>query len=359
MKFAWLSKRYYTHKDLITDKFGRLYHIPEQLGRLGHSGLVIAGDYRNSVPEQIATTNVNFLSLPLSPCRLLPFIVQSFFRFKDFKPDIIIAGADSYLGFIGLILARLLKIPFVFDVFDDYSSFASDRIPGMRLIYHFTLRRADLTVAVSKALKNRLSPFIKKGGVVRNGVDTQLFRPIPKGDARQKLSLPENAVIVGYFGSINQDRGIDVLMNAVNELRKNYPEILLFLAGHNNLNLEFTDSWVEYRGLLPQSDIPLCINACDVVVIPYLPNLQDSVGNACKISEYMACKVPIVATKVSDHEEIFADSPQILCDPGNPVQMATAIDKQIREKISVEGLERVRWESLTSRLEAELKLLVK
>ena len=36
MRIAFLCKRHYTGKDVITDRFGRLYEIPHQLALLGH-----------------------------------------------------------------------------------------------------------------------------------------------------------------------------------------------------------------------------------------------------------------------------------------------------------------------------------
>jgi hypothetical protein len=44
MKIHLLCKRYYTRKDLIRDRFGRLYHLPVQLSRLGLQVSVTAID---------------------------------------------------------------------------------------------------------------------------------------------------------------------------------------------------------------------------------------------------------------------------------------------------------------------------
>lgn len=44
MNIHLLCKRYYTNKDLLNDRFGRLYHLPVQLARLGAEVSVTAID---------------------------------------------------------------------------------------------------------------------------------------------------------------------------------------------------------------------------------------------------------------------------------------------------------------------------
>lgn len=355
MRFCFLCKRYYTNKDLFTDRFGRLYHLPAQLSLWGHEGLVVAADYRSIVEEKLQIPEVYFYSLPLSPRHFFEFFTEAYRRFQGFRPDVLISSGDSYLGAVGLLYARLLKIPFVFDIYDDYTAFASSKVPGMTRLFYFAIRKADLVVTASVPLQRRISQFNESVLVIENGTDLSLFKPIPRDYARSILSLAKDEKVIGFFGSIERNVGIGTLIEAISILKTSYPNILLLIAGKNNLQLELNKPYIDYRGILPQQEIPLFINACDVVVIPYLPNKQKQESNACKIAEYMACGVPVVATGVSNHAEIFADAPQGICKPGDAGDMASAIRIQLESPQVADFPQNITWENLGGRLSKALE----
>lgn len=358
MKFALLCKRHYTNKDLIADRFGRLFHLPLQLVNLGHEGLVFAGDIRTKEKEKIDYDRLSFQSLPLSLVRLYSFSVQSFVKVKAFNPDVLIASGDSYFGYIGHKIARKLEIPFVFDVYDDYTVFGSNKIPGMQTLFYKAVAKADLLVTSSEPLRDKLSRFNKRNLVIENGFDPNRFRPLHQQKCRQILNISEDETVVGYFGSITEDLGIEVLLSAVEILRNHIRNIRLLIAGHDGMNLKFNTNCIDYRGFLPQEEIPALINACDVVVIPYIPSKQVQQSNACKIAEYLACGIPIVATNVSNHKKIFADAPQSLCEPGSPESMASAIQTQLKSPQLIRNSGNLTWEKLAGKLSTGLESIV-
>ena len=54
MNILVICKRRYTNKDLINDRFGRLYHFPRVWKEAGHAITLLAADYfsfRNSVHD--------------------------------------------------------------------------------------------------------------------------------------------------------------------------------------------------------------------------------------------------------------------------------------------------------------------
>ncbi len=100
--------------------------------------------------------------------------------------------------------------------------------------------------------------------------------------------------------------------------------------------------------------MPRLIGACEVVVIPYHEDKLWSVCNACKIAEYLACGVPIVATRVSDHAEILALAPQGLCKPDDVEDLARAIRQQLRFPQRLAFDRTLAWKDLGERLDERL-----
>ena len=56
MRIAYLCKRRYMSKDVILDRYARLYEMPLQLARLGHTFVLVAWTIAASAPEVSSST---------------------------------------------------------------------------------------------------------------------------------------------------------------------------------------------------------------------------------------------------------------------------------------------------------------
>ncbi|SDY31993.1 Glycosyltransferase involved in cell wall bisynthesis [Allochromatium warmingii] len=326
MKIYLLCKRYYTGKDLINDRFGRLYHLPIQLNRLGAKIIVAAIDYRHSHVEQHELDGVVFRTLPITPTTLLGSLIKLWKNLRLDPPDILIASGDSHIGYLGLQLARKLGIPFIFDVYDYYPAFASNRILGMNAFFHKAVTNANLLLCASIPLMERLALLNANRLLIENGVDRHLFKRKKQNVTRLNLGLPAEAILIGYFGSIQSARG-PLLIDACHQLRTEGFDLNLLLAGTLS-RVSLTETWIHYLGAVPQEQVPELIAACDLVTVPYADNAFNAMCGACKIAEYLSCGKPVVATDIAGHREIFRDAPQSLCRP-NVADMAEAIRRQL------------------------------
>ena len=358
MRFFLLFKRHHTNKDLLADRFGRLFHLPVELGKLGHEGLVIAADYQVGRRDNLVEHGVEFRTEPLSALRLPMFLLRVVGQARRFKPEVVLASGDIHLGAIGLWLSRRLRVPFVFDVYDNYEAFESARIPGFRWLYHRTLRKADLVVCVGATLERLVRRYSQSTVIISNGVDSGVFRPMDPVLARSTLEIPDTGPAVGYFGAIAGNRGVEVLVEAVRMLRAERTEIRLLLAGVMDTDIDLNEDWIDYRDVVAQDTVPVLINACDVVVIPYLSDPWSEYTYAYKLAEYLACNVPVVATRVSNYEDLLEGAPAAICSPGDPKALATAIRAQLSDPVRV-PLQRVRsWSSLAHDLAVAVQRIV-
>lgn len=351
MKILVLCKRYYTNKDLLKDRFGRLYHLPVELSILGVHISVTVIDYRNPHSEEITEKGVLFRTVPATLARLFSLPFHLYRSAQMIRPDIIIASGDSHIGYIAMQLAHRLRARFVFDVYDYYPVFRGNRIPGMKSMFRLAVKAADRVLCTSMALMRRLAPLNSHILLVENGVDNHLFASDDMLNARSKLGLNSAFPLIGYFGSITPTRG-PLLVEACRLLHKEIPTLQLMLAGRVS-DVIIDEPWIIYQGEMAQDALPLFINACNVVTIPYANDPFNSMTGACKIAEYLACAKPIVVTRVSSHEEIFKDAPGSLCEP-NPDDMATAIQRQLTNPEIVSFPEHLSWAYIACTLHDEL-----
>jgi len=352
-----ITKRYYTNKDIILDRFGRLFHLPMQLVQNGYTFMVIAGNYQSNKVETYDISGLQFLSLPFT-IRKFVFLFYRFWQsIKQFKPDIIIASGDIHFGVFGLFYAKLAGVPFVFDVYDDYTKFVSNRLPVMKLLFWKVVKISDAVTCSSKPLMDKLYQKNRSITVIQNGVDTNLFKPISRRIARNAIGIDQADTVIGYFGYIGPNYGIEILIGAIKEIKNIYPRVRLLLAGKKDNDIDLSKPYIDYRGVVHQKEIPLFINSADVVVIPYLAHGQITVSNPCKLSEYLACGVPIVATRVSDIAQTLSDIPEALCNPGDIDEMERALKFQLETPTVAKLPDSLKWESLGNKFRNVLERL--
>lgn len=357
-KVLFITKRHYTNKDLILDRFGRLFHLPMHLVHNGNACMIITADYQSDRVEKHHISGLNFLSLPFRLKNFLLFFYRCRQNIRQFNPDIIIASGDTHFGAMGLIYASLTRVPFVFDVYDDYTAFGSNRLPGMKRLFWKVIKKSDAVICSSTPLMEKLYQQNTSVAVIENGVDTNLFKPISRKIARKTLGIDQQDTVIGYFGFMGSNYGIKELVNATKKLRNTYPRVRLLLAGKKHDHIDLDQPYIDYRGAVHQKEIPLFINSSDVVVIPYLTDGQIDVSNPCKLSEYLACDVPIVSTRVSDIPKILSDIPGALCKPGDVDEMAKAIKRQLKSPKLVPFPVNLTWESLGKKFRKVLERLL-
>lgn len=357
LKIVFLVKRFYTGKDLIEEHFGRLFYLPSILAEMGHECTVFALDFKNKQESDVGINNVRFRAIPVKSLWRLPLLRKTLRELRASNADIVFSSGDSYVGYMGLRLARRLSAKAVFDIYDDYSYFGSNKIPFMQTLLKIATSQSDLVTCASESIEEKYGAYQQNTLLVQNGVDDRVFRPEEKHSVRQRSNIPATSIVVGYLGSIHKPRGADDLIAAVRLLRTRGQEITLLMAGLDlgEVNLDYP--WIDYRGMVDQREVVDLINACDVVTIPYKDTELIRMTNACKLMEYIACRVPVVVSDVSDYASYFPENFDCVSKPADPESLANAIANQLKNK-NIVGEDRVlTWDELAARLEGGIKAL--
>jgi len=352
LKIVFLVKRVYTGKDLIEDCFGRLFHFPAQLTKMGHECIVYALDFKNTSTESTRIDGIQFHSFPAKSFWRLPSMRRDVLATKA---DVVFSSGDSYLGYFGLKIARSMSAKSVFDIYDDYSFFGSNKLPFMGSLLKSAASNSDLLVCASEALRKKYSALQSNCLLLQNGVDTSVFEPQEKRTAREQANIASDAIVVGYLGSIHKPRGAADLIAAIEQLRANGRDIKLLMAGLDLHEVNLDHPWLDYRGMVDQEDLVPLINACDVVTIPYRDTELIRMTNACKLMEYIACRVPIVVTDVSDYASYFPASFNCVAKPADPASLAAAIANQLETRSVADVDQVLTWQKLAEQLDERLQ----
>jgi N-acetyl-alpha-D-glucosaminyl L-malate synthase BshA len=257
--------------------------------------------------------------------------------FSDFR--LIHAHIIFPAGLIALIPRFLRKRKLIITVHGGLIHTLPDRSSLLKAMIRLILRHADYIVVVSSALKKRVVELCgineEKIEVINMGIDTNLFKPLPKALIRRKLSLPPEAVIVLFVGSLRPVKGLKYLMMALSLLRTNRL-VQLYVIGQGqeeeqlrNLcsQLEI-DGAVNFLGSKTQSEVAEWLAAADIFV---MPSLAEGFGLA--VLEALHCGTPVVASNVGGIPDFVVNGRNgFLVEPRNSEQLADRLSLLIDDE---------------------------
>lgn len=354
-----LTKRQYTNRDLLDDRFGRIRELPLQLALRGFQVNGLCLSYNKKKEGEILDGPVLWESLNAGALKL-PGLLRFILRASSLAShaDVIWACSDSFYGIIGYWLSRRYHVPLVFDLYDNFEYFLAGKTPGIRQLYRSVLRKCHAVTCVSQPLARLVKSYGRNGSlhILENGVPKDFFKPLDKELCRKNLNLPQDCRIVGTAGAIFRNRGILTLFEAFERLKPKYPDLHLALAGPRDVEIP-SHPRIHDMGTLGYEKIPIFLSALDIGVIC---NRPDAFGSYCfpqKAREMMACGVPLIAARVGSMEELLADHPSWLFEPEDETGLARAIEDRLNDRITEYG--RIpSWADLGEELETLiLKLL--
>ncbi|MGC4044601.1 MAG: glycosyltransferase family 4 protein [Armatimonas sp.] len=213
-----------------------------------------------------------------------------------------------------------------------------------RLLEKRCMAALDHVVAVSQATRDNWvqrcglsTDYQKRISVIYNGVDVENIYPKQtKQDARAKLGLPVEGVLIGSLGRLDQAKGYEYLIRALPELLKECPDALVAIAGKGPLETELkelakalnVDSRIRFLGFL--SDINTFLESLDIYVQPSLCE-----AHPFGTLEAGSMGLPIVASAVGGiPETIVADETGFLF----PSKDSAALAKHLKQLVQNEEL---------------------
>jgi glycosyltransferase involved in cell wall biosynthesis len=179
------------------------------------------------------------------------------------------------------------------------------------------LRASRVVFAKSRALQSRLAAEGIKSVIDYNGIDRERFHPLDRAEACHKLGLDAKRRRVLYVGNLFPVKGATVLARAAEQL----PEADVIFVGSGTERI----SAGRCVGARPHCEIPLWMNACDVLC---LPSLNEGLPNV--VLEAMACGRPVVASNVGGVPEVMRDGVNGLLTPaGDAAALAAALRRSL------------------------------
>ena len=240
----------------------------------------------------------------------------------------------------------------------------------MYSIEKFCLDRSNKVAVLSEFSRNLLINNYRvpngKIKVISGGVDAQRFTlASDKETIKRRLALPTDKVILLTIRRLTPRMGLENLIEAMKYVARQRKDVLLVIGGAGFLQerLQYLveryalEKNVQFRGFIPEDQLPLYYQAADVFVLPTIA-LE---GFGLIILEALACGTPVLGTPVGAIPEILSRIDQsLLFKDTKPISMAQHIlnflSSPYRENYPPRRLrncvkQNYSWEKVTSQIE--------
>ena len=203
-----------------------------------------------------------------------------------------------------------------------------------RALERWLYKTADLVVAVTDESARIIEQKSgkKNTAVVYNGVDTELFQPIPSSKIQIEEKKEKGKFRVGYVGSLGLIHDMQTVIEAA-KLCESNPAIEFMIVGDGvkrNEMLSYMDSIqpnnVNWVGMKSHHEIPHYISSFDVALNPIHDTEAFKSIITVKFYEYLACEVPVISLAEGAQEKISDESGAgIICPIGDANVLADTI----------------------------------
>ncbi len=233
------------------------------------------------------------------------------------------------------------------------------RRPLIRFANRRVMRRADRVIAISGALADFVRRVegipAEKVITVRYGLDPVDYPPGARAAARALFDGREGKAVIGFFGRLIEQKGIDTLLAAFAEVQRAHPGVRLAIVGDGDRRaaleaqaaaLRLSDA-VTFAGWVP--DAPCLMPGCEVVVMP-----SRWEGFGLVALEAMSAARPLVASRVSALPEIVADGETgLLVPPDEPAALADALNNLLADPARADAMGRAGRARLAERFSVD------
>jgi teichuronic acid biosynthesis glycosyltransferase TuaC len=280
-----------------------LWIIP---GKGEGSSFIFARRQVSKLKEMGVEGEIYYLTSRTNPLALIRSRKEVKNIIKELCPDIIHAHYGSINGLFAVCLNHPKTIiSFHGSDLNTLSSLGYIHNQIIKSASRYSLKKSICNILVSEELKNIIpSKYHYRSFVIPLGVDENVFIPIPREKAREKLGWNQSDLVVLFNGNNPEVKRLDIALASIEIVKQQF----------SNARLEIMDGTIE-----PEK-IPLLLNASNVVLL-----CSDKEGSPTIIKEAMACNVPIVSNDVGDTKKRLENVRGALLTNQNPLDIAKSI----------------------------------
>jgi glycosyltransferase involved in cell wall biosynthesis len=217
----------------------------------------------------------------------------------------------------------------------------------LRYCEKISTRFADHVITVTDLWKNRLerSVPVSKCTTILNVPDDRLFKPY---DLMERIR--SNRLRLSYHGSLEEHFGVDLLLEALPEVKSQVPHIELVIYGTGRLRGKLEEEikknnmgdYVRINDFVPFHALPTVLQEAAIGIVPTKSDVFSGEALSMKTLEYMSLGIPVLVSRTPVHNYYYDDSIVKFFTPCDKTDFTKALvelcmDKTARQRLAENG----------------------
>ncbi|MDB5813141.1 MAG: glycosyl transferase family 1 [Rhodocyclales bacterium] len=331
----------------------------QQLDAIGIESILIAPRYGNE-PAEERVTRLRSWSVPMD--REDRFVLPRDFNREALNAakhcDIIHVQTPFSAHMAGVAVARATGRPIVSSyhtLFEEYLHHYTRGIPSSwlrglaRMISRKQCNALDAVVVPSSPMAERLNAYgiTRPMHILPTGIPLSRFGSGDRTRFRTHYQIDEDRPVALFVGRTAHEKNIDFLIEALRHALKDFPRLLLLIAGEgpalehlrDRVHAEQLADSVRFIGYLDRvTELPDCYAAADVFVFASRTETQGLV-----LLEAMAAGLPVVALAEMGTRDILTPASGAIAPVDNVQAFSAALcrvigDAELRLQMRAQGL---------------------
>ena len=273
----------------------------------------------------------------------------------ELQPSVVHAASNHLNGLVGNAVAAHFGLPSIYEVRGLWEITRISRQPSFEDSTYFEMmvkmetqacREATGCLAITQGLIEEINRRLgqpRDVGYLPNGVEIERFSPRgPDEELRAQLGFPPEAVIIGYIGSVVSYEGLDLLMEALPQVKAATNTTFRVLIVGDGAYMERVqdaceanelDDVVTFTGRVPHEEVESYYSLVDIAPFPRLPLPVTELVSPLKPFEAMAMEKAVIASDVYALTEIVQhEHTGLLFEKGDASSLATVLLRFIEDE---------------------------
>ncbi|MEC0171590.1 glycosyltransferase family 4 protein [Paenibacillus graminis] len=253
----------------------------------------------------------------------------------------LIHAHDWLVGYAALLLRQQLKLPLVTTVHaTEYGRNQGLFTPQQHMIHaieHELVTSSDKVIVCSLHMQREVCAVhgVDESGteIIPNGIDLRSMELIPAHSFRREHYAQDGGKIVLFIGRLVKEKGVQVLLQSMHEVLREFPHCTCIIAGRGPMYAELEASAAElgtsirFTGFVDSQEKSYLLQIADVCVFP---SLYEPFGIVAL--EAMGSGTPVIVSEAGGLTEIVEHGRTGLTSiPGDPEMLAGRILQLLRD----------------------------
>lgn len=259
-------------------------------------------------------------------------------------------GHDYKTNILGLVVRKFWPMRLVTTVHGWVQY--TPRLHAYYALDKWAVRRYEEIICVSEDLRQVCLGLGLSGDrchLIHNAIDIEEYRrSASREEARRMIGAPSQGVMLGAVGRLSPEKGFDLLIRAIGDLKDHRANVTLWIVGEGpaRASLEALiaklDLYDHVRLLGFMKDVEYFYQALDIYV---MSSIREGLPNS--VLEAMAFEVPVLATRIAGIPRLIDDGVNgLLVPPGAVDALVFGVrrfleDRDMREKFGKKGRETI------------------